>query len=130
MTEVIVRFLMQLVITVAGFWIYLARSQSSDAGLILYIPFFLGIPGLVVLLLVFAPLERLGVWMGRRWLFLAFIPLVGAAIPWALYPFAGNTQNFLNGVAMLSPIGFIWGLVWIATWPIYAAFSPRPDGST
>ena len=67
-TEILVRFLMQLGITTVGFWLFISQSRSSDAGLALIYPFFLGIPGIIVILIIFAPIEAAGIKRGARWI--------------------------------------------------------------
>ena len=123
-TEILVRFLMQLDITAVGFWLFISQSRSSNAGLALIYPLFLGIPGIIVILIIFAPIEAAGIKRGARWISLIAIPLVAAALPWLLFPFAGNLNNFIQGSVPLSGIGFVWGFLWVITRPIYAVFKP------
>jgi hypothetical protein len=112
--------LTQVGITAIGCWAFIALSRSADAGLILIYPFFLGIPGAIVTLAVFVPVEAAGVRRRARWISLLLIPLVGAAVPWFLFPLAGNLHNFVEGTVQLSWIGLVWGFLWVVTRPAYA----------
>ncbi|WP_147292610.1 hypothetical protein [Undibacter mobilis] len=128
-SEVVIRFLMQIGIPTLAIAGYLATSRSSEAGNILMLPFFLGIPAIIVTIFVFVPIEVFGANRGRRGLSLAAIPFIGIALPWALFPFAGNLNNFLQGAVMLSGFGFVWGVLWIITRPFYAMFLTRESNS-
>ena len=98
---------------------FIVLSGDQQAGLILVYPFFLGIPGIAVILLVFLPFEAIAIRYDKRWLALLLHPALGAAVPWILYPLAGNTGNFLSAMQMLTPLGFVWGLLWSATGAVY-----------
>lgn len=113
---------MQVGVAAVYCWIAIATSQSSDAIIILVFPLYLGIPGAVVAFAIFAPIEAAGVNRGVRWISLTLIPLVGAAVPWLLFPLGGNWDNFIRGAPGLSEIGFGWGLLWVITRPVYALF--------
>jgi hypothetical protein len=122
-SEIVLRFVMQIGVTtalIAGYM--MLHSANSEAGLILMLPFFLGIPGLLVILLIFLPVEVAAIRWAKRWVALVLHPVIGAAVPWLLYPIAGNTQNFLNGAQMLTPLGLMWGILWSATALVYVAF--------
>ncbi len=86
--------------------------------MIYILPFFLGLPGALVSLLILAPLED---GLDRRglggWILLAG-PAACAVAPWLLFPLAGNTGNFMAAAPTLSAIGAAWGLTWAVTRPI------------
>jgi hypothetical protein len=112
--ELAIRLLIQLVALVFVCWWYIV-SHGAEGRMILVIPLFLGIPGLIVSLCVFAPLELIAIHHGSRWIALTLLPFVGAIVPWLLYPMAKNTGNFIAASTMLSGYGFLWGVLWAAT---------------
>lgn len=78
----------------------------------------LGLPAILVSLAVFAPIEVAV--RKRGWQWLSIIPMVGAAIPWLLFP-----RGDVNGLKVLMLAGFCWGLLWV----ISAVFQ-RPPTTT
>jgi hypothetical protein len=123
-SEAVARVLMLFGVVVVGFGAYLALSHNPDAFLALLIPFFLTIPGVLVVLLVFIPIENAGAKRGVRWISFLVIPLAAAALPWVLLiPRFNYTRDAVEGAAMLSGVAVILSLGWIATRIIYAAFS-------
>ena len=118
MFQAVVRLFAQLGLVLAGLTAIVMQSNDSAAAIIFIYPVVLGIPGALISLLVLAPLEY---WFDRRGLgatTYVVSPIVCALLPWLLFPLAGNTDNFLNGVWMLMPVGAAWGLLWAVTRPI------------
>ena len=118
--ELLLRTLMQLALLV----LLLATFISSNGGVqragpILYIPFFLGLPAIVVSLLVLAPLEG---WLRAELGVAGYgaVVAVGALLPWVwLLLIGGWRRNTGGGGRMLSVIFGGWALLWIATRPLY-----------
>ena len=132
-SEAFIRILIQLAGVAVLCAAFIMFSGSQDAALILILPFFLGIPGVVVIPLIFVPVEAFAIRRNKRWVALLLHPALGAAIPWALYPFAGNRDNFFNGIEMVMYLGLGWGLLWSATWVCYVAYGggkPPPSRRT
>jgi hypothetical protein len=105
---------------VAGWLALFIRTNGGlqQAGPILYIPFFLGIPALLVSLVILAPLEgwlRLEIGLGAY----PVIVLSGAALPWILI-LLRRRKGAKDGAIMLSALFGGWALLWVATRPIYA----------
>lgn len=105
--------------------VVLIRSERSGNGLTwLYLPFFLGPPGLLVTVVVFAPLEKL---FGDRlggWGQLA-VPVAAASLPLLFLVFMGRGRPpRADGTGMLLVIALIWSGLWLATGPLYRALTP------
>ncbi len=118
--EVVARLLLQIFFVVIMLSILLIVSRSPDAGVIFGLAIILAIPGIIVTLVLYVPIEAACLrrqWRGLSWV---LVPLGGVVAPWLLFPFSGNTNNFLAGVLGLSPLGAFWGLFWIITRPIYS----------
>lgn len=121
--EIWIRFFIQAGIVAIGCCVFIATSQSPQAVLVLLLPLLLGIPATIVVFAIFVPIEAAAAKRGARWLSLILIPIIGVAVPWLLFPLAGNWNNFVQGNEGLSAIGFVWGLLWVITRPIYATFA-------
>jgi hypothetical protein len=96
----------------------------------LVFPIILGIPGIIVTVAMFVPIEVVGIRWSARWASLIFIPFVGAAAPWLDFPLHGDLNNFIEAARQETTFGFIWGLLWGLTRIVYAAFlmkSPMKD---
>jgi len=128
--EFCIRLILQIAICTMVIAFFIVSSRSHDAALILYLPFFLGIPALLCTGLVLAPMEAL---LGRRgaggWIYI-LVPLLAALVPWLLFPLARNLGTFINGSMHLSVYAFLWGMLWMATRLLYrgvaALFRRKP----
>jgi hypothetical protein len=87
-------------------------------------PLLLGIPGIIVSLAAFVPIEVVGIRWSARWVSFILIPLVGAVAPWLDFPLHGDLNNFIEAAQQQATVGFIWRLLWGLTRIIYATF-PR-----
>jgi hypothetical protein len=78
------------------------------------IPFFLGIPGGLVILIIFVPLE-FALKHRPLWMSSIAIPLAGAAVPWLVVPVLSPAKNAVDATWMISGIGLAWGILWAIT---------------
>jgi hypothetical protein len=114
--RMLVRILLQFAIVLAALAAVVAWEGNPDKWLLLH--YRILVPGLLVSVLVLAPLER---WLDRRGLgaFIYVDALVaGALVPWLFFPLVGNTSNFMAAAPILSAVGAVWGLVWALTRPV------------
>ena len=121
-SEIVLRILLQFALVAVALILATALSQSSAAGMVLVYPVFILVPDIVLTLAVFAPIEMFGIRRDTRGLALAAIPLVAAASPLLLFPFAASAQEFATVAPMSSLAAFAWGLLWVITRPIYFAW--------
>lgn len=117
--EFFIRLILQIAICATAITLFIVTANSSDAGLILMLPFFLGIPALLCTALVLAPMEGILDRRGAgRWTYI-LVPLLAALVPWLLFPLARNMTNFITGAKGLSVYAFLWGILWMATRLLY-----------
>lgn len=118
--EILLRTALQIAL-VAGWLILFIRGNGgiNRAGPILYIPFFFGLPALVVTILVLAPVE--GVLRDRFGL--AAYPMMvaaGAGVPMLILAAANGFRTaFSRGARGIWVVFGGWALLWAATRPLY-----------
>lgn len=113
------RLIIQVAAVLIACFASYALERPSDSFWVLFIAASFGIPGIIIIFAIFIPVELAGRKRNVRWFSLSLIPFLGALIPWLLFPFAGNLQNFISGTELISGLGFAWGFLWVATWPTY-----------
>lgn len=118
--ETLLRTLMQVGLVVAWLWLFLSAKGMAQGGPILFIPFFFGIPALLLSILVLAPAEA--ALRGRFGL--AAYPLLiaaGAGVPMLIFVLRdGIKRAFAVGARMVYAIFAGWALLWVATKPVYS----------
>ncbi len=118
--EILFRIVLQVGLVVAWLTLFIQGNGGLNrAGPILYIPFFLGLPALVLTILVLAPVEaasreRLG------WAAYPLIVAAGAGVPMLIIALMNGFRHaFSKAGRPLSVIFGGWALLWVATKPLY-----------
>ena len=127
LTEAFVRTVLQFLL-LAVVMIFLVRSERSGNGLTwLYLPFFFGPPGLLVSLIVFAPLEKLFGDRAGGWGLLV-VPAAAATVPCLLLGTLALRRRRLPslkaGSGFVLVVALLWSGLWLATGPLYRALTP------
>ena len=126
MSLILARIVVSIALFCAPFLLFIALSKGHNAGMILIIPIFGGVPAIIAALLIFWPIEAMLNNAGVGWLKNLAIPLAGCLIAFLFFLIAGwkfgNLDVVLRNLAknpgdllVWSVFGGAWGVVWRLT---------------
>jgi hypothetical protein len=115
----LVRTLLQFAAVFAATAVFVVAQGDPRAWLVLFYLMAIWLPGLLVSLLVLAPLERALDRRGRgTWIYLA-APVATALIGLLFMQFAGNDwREVAAALPVFLLVGGAWGLLWALTRPV------------